>query len=222
MALMAQHVFRGCLERATATYVSHDSGAPASTTATFTNMQCGNGDWVVAAVCCGLSASNAAQASVALGSNTLALKASQISNNSQTHVGIYVGPNPAKGGTANVAITRDSTNIAIGAAVLYEVKGLLMSTTPVDSGSSLADPATDTLDMIFDGFCVGIAYPGSVSASATWTGLNEDVDGSFNGLPTRNFFAASINSAGQISVAPSCTYSSSNSNNRVGVFAAFR
>lgn len=93
------------------------------------------------------------------------------------NVGIAIVSVPT-GATGDVVVNWSAAEntVTIGVWAAYG----LGSTTPTDTGSSVADPFTDTLNVSAGGIAVGLAHIDATGGSAptfTWTGLAEVFDG---------------------------------------------
>jgi len=128
--------------------------------------------------------------------------------------GIIIAAVPT-GTTADVVVTF-STGQATGGIGWWTARGM-SSNTPIDSGTSVADPSTDTLATTYNGFCIAGMSDNVGSASATWTNVDEKFDTlmeATSGLMT----GGSIRTTGS-NISPTCTPSSSV--DPAGVFATF-
>ena len=78
------------------------------------------------------------------------------------------------GATADIVINLTGTSFRTGLGV-WAIYGA--SSTVTDTGSSIADPSTDTLNISAGGVAIGMANSEGVSTSSyTWTNLTENFD----------------------------------------------
>jgi len=99
----------------------------------------------------------------------------QVTNNiTNTDIaGIAIAAVPT--GTSGDIVVTFGAGMVRCAIGVYRVVGI-DSATPADSGSSIADDPTCSLDVPAGGFAIGTGLTAK-AASASWTGLTEDYDG---------------------------------------------
>jgi len=102
--------------------------------------------------------------------------------------------------TGDIVITFGQTIYRADCGVWQMVSG---NATPTDTFTSIANPATGTIDIPAPGVCVGI-FTAWTSSTATWTGLTEDFDrvGNGSGSGASDFFASGATGR-TVSVTPS-------------------
>lgn len=83
-------------------------------------------------------------------------------------------------GTTGDVVLVWSNTMSWADIALYRCTGL-SSATALDSGTSVADPGTDTLVIKSGGVTVGIATDDDGTHTCTWTGLTENFDGATGG-----------------------------------------
>jgi hypothetical protein len=144
------------------------------TTYTFSTQAIGTaavGRYIVVAVFLSSVASRVVS-TLTVGGNSATLIGSQVSG-AFSVVSLW-GVRVDTGTTADVVVTGTGAllHCGIGVWALYD----LLSTTPTDTGSSTADPSTDTLTVLDGGIAIAVAGSGSTVATYTWTGLTERYD----------------------------------------------
>jgi len=102
------------------------------------------------------------------------------------------------GTTADVVVTFTGAmdRCAIG---IWRAVGSI-SMTPIDTGSSTADPGTDTLTSVIGGYCVCVGTGGD---TATWTNATENYDALIESTTYKN---GALAATAATTIAPSCNY----------------
>ena len=100
------------------------------------------------------------------------VSATQITTSAQTEVSIdlWIALVPS-GTTGDVVVSFSGSINQLGLSV-WNSRGLL-SNTPIDTGTSLADPSTDTLSTVNGGFCVAVMVTDSAAGNISWTNVTE-------------------------------------------------
>ena len=127
----------------------------------------------------------------------------------QRQVSLWIASVPS-GDTADVVVTFNDSTTSLLAIGVWSALGIY-SNTPIDSGTSTADPGTDTLATIEGGFCIaaGIALG---STSTVWSNVTERFDNN------AGFTGADASTTGA-NISPSANYDSPS--NQATVFATF-
>lgn len=129
--------------------------------------------------------------------------------------------NSGVSGTVTVVF---SGSMSGGAAQVFSVSGLQSITPTSTPAGSTAAPAAATLNIGAGGFGLGFAYSGGVTnPTATWSGLTLAATTSFVSSSVGAMSSGLLASnSGNSSLSASCTWSSTTSAGRCGLFATFR
>jgi len=155
------------------------------------------------AVCVTLRGNSTSPTSVTVGGTNLSQAVSSIASSDVAE--IWIGAIPT-GTTADVVVTfsASQSRCAVNTYAIYD----LVSTTPSDTATSSADPASLNMDIPSgNSIALGCAYTNTTS-DATWTGLTEDNDSSDHG---GNFAASDAFSSSETDRTIECDYSSATS-----------
>ena len=118
------------------------------------------------------------------------------------------------GTTADVVVTLSDTQGRCHIGVFSSTG--LSSNTPLDTGTSTADPATDTLTSAPGGFCLGLGVSVATTTVA-WTGITEQYDVQVEATITASGASAATTGA---SVSPSGDYAAPGADT-IAVFATW-
>ena len=97
------------------------------------------------------------------------------------------------GTTGDIVVTASGASLdcGIGVWALYD----LTSQTPVDTGTSTANPSTDSLTTLDNGVAIAFADSANTLATYTWSGLTENFDGTVEATLAHSYSGASANIA---------------------------
>lgn len=118
-----------------------------------------------------------------------------------SRIALYQADVPA-GTTGDIVVTCSAETLRCGIGVW----ALANANTVVDTGTSITDPATDTLTVPANGAAIGYGFHSGLSAAtATWTGITEDFDEVIETLHTHTGASAAIAAGGATAI--SCDWS---------------
>jgi hypothetical protein len=133
-------------------------------------------------------------------------------NTSAAGIAIFAVPT----GTTGDVVVQFSTTMLRACIKVYSVIGVA-STTPHDSGTSIADAPTYDIDVPANGFAIATAMS-SNNAAYTWTGLTEDYDETYDSESGRTTSASDFFAEPQTNLTVTATGST---NQPLGIFASW-
>lgn len=179
---------------ASITLTANPSSATNLTTYTFSSQALGDADpsrQILVGVFGSSNASYTISSVTVGGVSASSVIDSGFSGGNQGRVALWSAAVPT-GTSGDIVVTWSNGMFTCGVAVyaMYDA-----ATSATDTGSSTANPMTDTLSIPESGVAVGIAGSITAGSSYTWTNLTEDYDGASEGTETYTAASAAFETA---------------------------